>query len=45
MKAASFFSGVAIVTGGVLVAGLVMATMRKSVSVIGKAHSGFDSIL
>ena len=45
MKAGNFFAGVAIMAGGVIAAGLIMATLRSSVSLIDKAHSGFDSII
>lgn len=43
MDASKVFAGIGIATAGVLVAGYVMATMRKSVGLIGKAHEGFDS--
>lgn len=45
MDTAQVLAGIGIMAAGVLVAGYIMATSRKSVPFIDKAHEGFDSFL
>jgi hypothetical protein len=43
MTAGKVLTLLAIVTGGVIAAGAVMAATRKTIDVMAYAHSGFDS--
>ena len=43
MKPRQAMASLAIVVGGVLLAGLLMGTLRGRVPLIEEAHSGFDS--
>lgn len=43
MDFGKFAVGVGIAAAGVLVAGLIMDSLRGSVELVGKAHKGYDS--
>lgn len=45
LTSGKFLVGVGVMVGGVLLAGFVMAKLRKKSELIGYAHSGYDSFL